>query len=76
MTRVLWRGTGVYILGVRGRVSGFGGGRVTGVGGVAGDEDVLGGGALVFGGRVNGGRKILKPSRLRAWVVSAMVLVT
>jgi hypothetical protein len=28
-----------------------------GVGGVAGDEDVLGGGALVFGGRVNGGKE-------------------
>ena len=28
-----------------------------GVGGVAGDEDVLGGGALVFGGGVDGGKE-------------------
>jgi len=60
VTRVLWRGTGVYILGVRGWVSGFGGGRVTGVGGVAGDEDVLGGGALVFGVGVNGGKEYIE----------------
>lgn len=33
------------------------GDRVTGVGGVAGDEDVLGGGAQVFGGGVDGGKE-------------------